>query len=53
MKLKSISETHKQEMKAMREEINSQFDLIMSIIRQNPKLSQIKPEALLRNSVIE
>jgi integrase len=48
-----IRAKHEQEMRAMREEINLQFHQIMSIIRQNPKLSQIKPEVLLRNNVTE
>jgi hypothetical protein len=33
-------------MKAMREEMNQQFSQIMSMIQQNPKLVQIKPEVL-------
>jgi hypothetical protein len=48
-----MQEQHKQDLKSNREEMNQQFIQIMSIIRQNPKLSQIKPEALLRSNIIE
>jgi hypothetical protein len=34
-------------MKAMREEMNQQFNQILSMIQQNPKLAQIKPEVLI------
>ena len=35
-------------MKAMREEMNQQFSQLMSIIQQNPRLAQIKPEVLVK-----
>jgi hypothetical protein len=35
-------------MKAIREEMNQQFNQIISMIQQNPKLAQIKPEALVK-----
>ena len=35
----------------MREEMNQQFSQIMSMIQQNPKLAQVKPEALLNRKV--
>ena len=37
---------HNQDMKAMREEMNQQFNQIMSIIQQNPQLAHTKPAAL-------
>ena len=37
---------HNQDMKAMREEKNQQFNQIMSIIQQNPQFAHIKPAAL-------
>jgi len=46
MRIKAIGEKYKQDMKAMREEMNQQFSQIMSMIQQNPKLVQIKPEVL-------
>jgi integrase/recombinase XerD len=45
-RIKGIEEKYKQDMKAMREEMNQQFSQIMSMIQQNPKLVQIKPEVL-------
>jgi len=35
-------------MKAMREEMNQQFSQLMSMIQQNPRLAQIKPEVLVK-----
>ncbi|PWU82111.1 MAG: hypothetical protein DLM72_03360 [Candidatus Nitrosopolaris wilkensis] len=46
MKLKTMEEKHKQEMKAMREEMNQQFKDIMMMVQKNPILSQVKSEAL-------
>jgi hypothetical protein len=53
LKLRNMQEQYERDLKSIREEMNQQFGQIMSIIRHNPKLSQIKPEVLLRNSVIE
>ncbi len=41
-----MEEKHKQEMKAMREEMNQQFKDIMMMVQKNPILSQVKSEAL-------
>jgi hypothetical protein len=46
-----MKEKHEQEMKAMREEMNQQFSQIMSMIQQNPKLAQVKPEILTKKKV--
>ena len=43
-----MKDKHQQEMASMREEMNKQFGQIMSIIQQNPKLAQVKPEALTK-----
>ena len=43
----SLEEKYQKEMKAMREEMNQQFNQIMSLIQQNPKLAYVKPEALV------
>ena len=43
-----IQQKHEQDMKAMREEMNQQFNQIMSMIQQNPKLAQIKQEVLAK-----
>ena len=42
---------HEQEMKSVREEMHNQFDQIMVMIQQNPKLANIKPEALVNKTV--
>jgi integrase len=42
---------HEQEMKSVREEMHKQFDQIMVMIQQNPKLANIKPEALVNKTV--
>ena len=46
-----MEEKHEQDMKAMREEMNQQFSQIVSMIQQNPKLAQIKPEALTTKTI--
>jgi integrase/recombinase XerD len=51
LKLKAMEEKHEQDMKAMREEMNQQFSQIVSMIQQNPKLAQIKPEALTTKTI--
>jgi len=47
IKLRMVEQKHELDMKAMREEMNQQFSQIISMIQQNPKLTQIKPEALI------
>jgi hypothetical protein len=42
----AMQQKHEQDMKTMREEMNQRFIQIMSVIQQNPKLAQIKPEIL-------
>ena len=46
LKLKVMEEKHKQDMDAIREEMNERFIQIMSVIQQNPKFTQIKPKVL-------
>ena len=42
----TMQQKYEQDMKVMREEMNQQFTQIMSMIQENPRLAQIKPEAL-------
>lgn len=49
--IQKIKDKPEQEMKSMREEMNQQFGKIMSIIQQNPKLAQVKPEALTKKKI--
>jgi integrase/recombinase XerD len=44
----AMQQKHEQDMKAMREEMNKQFNQIVTMIQQNPRLAQIKPEALVK-----
>jgi integrase/recombinase XerD len=46
MKIKALKDRHEQEIGTLREEMNQQFNQIMSLIQQNPRLSQVKPEVL-------
>jgi adenylosuccinate synthase len=48
----SMQQKHEQDMKAMREEMNQQFNQIMSMIQQNPQLANVKPELLTIKKVI-
>ncbi len=43
-----MQEKHEQDMKAVREEMNQQICQIMSMIQQNPRLAQIKPQVLAK-----
>jgi integrase/recombinase XerD len=51
LKLKAMEEKHRQDMNAMREEMNQQFKKIMSMVQKNPILSQVKPDALVRKEL--
>jgi hypothetical protein len=53
MKIQSLQEKYEQEMKSMREEMSQQFSRIMSMIQQNPKLAQVKPDALTNKKLAE
>lgn len=44
--MQAMKERYEQEIQAIREETNQRFSQIMSMIQHNPKLAQIKPEAL-------
>ena len=45
-----MKDKHEQEMKSMHDEMN-QLGQIISLIQQNPKLSQVKPEALVKKKL--
>jgi integrase/recombinase XerD len=51
--VKELKEKYEQDMNAIRYEMNQQFAQVMSLIRQNPQLAQIKPEALTRKKLEE
>lgn len=47
-KILRLEEKHKNEMREMRDHLDKQLGLVISMIQKNPKLAQIKPEALIR-----
>jgi hypothetical protein len=51
MRFKIIEEKHAQDMKALREDMNRQFNNIMTMVQKNPLLSQVKPDALARKKL--
>ena len=50
-KMQEMEQRYERNMKAIREEMNQQFTQILSMIQQNPKLAQIKPEVLANKSM--
>jgi hypothetical protein len=48
--IQKMKDKHEQEMKSMHDEMN-QLGQIISLIQQNPKLSQVKPEALVKKKL--
>jgi integrase len=51
LEVQRLQQKYEQDMKTMREEMNQQFNQIMSMIQQNPKLAQIKTEVLGRKKI--
>ena len=51
LKFSKLEEKHENDLKSIREEMNHQMGEIMSMIRYNPRLMQIKPEALIKKEV--
>jgi integrase/recombinase XerD len=49
---KYLKEKYSQDIMAIREEMNQQFTQIISMIQQNPILSQIKPKTLAKKELI-
>jgi integrase len=48
--LQAIKEKYEHEIQAIREETDQRFNQIMSMIRHNPKLARVKPEALMKKN---
>jgi hypothetical protein len=46
IRIKNLEQKYENDMKVLRNEMNNQFNQILSIIQQNPKLSYIKSEVL-------
>jgi hypothetical protein len=50
-KLEAMAEKYEQEIKNIRGEMDQQFSQIISMIQQNPKLAQVKPEILTKKKI--
>ena len=48
--MQAIKDKYELELEMIRDETNQKFNQIMSMIQQNPKLAQVKPEALISKS---
>jgi integrase/recombinase XerD len=46
-----MEQRYENNMKAIREEMNQQFNQIISMIQQNPKLARVKPEILAQKNI--
>jgi integrase/recombinase XerD len=46
--VQSLMEKQENDLKLLREDMNKQFSQVMEIIRENPKLANVKPEALTK-----
>ena len=51
MELENENRDLKLSITSIREEMNQQFTQIISMIQQNPKLAQIKPDALAKKKI--
>jgi hypothetical protein len=51
--VQNLKEKYEQGMQKMREEMHQNFSQIISLINQNPKLANIKPEVLSKKVMIE
>ena len=51
IEMRAIKEKYEQDIQAIREETNQRFSQIMSMIQHNPKLAQVKPEALVKKKI--
>ena len=45
--MQAMKQKYEHDIQRIREETNQRFNQIMSMIQHNPKLAQVKPEALL------
>ena len=48
--MQTMKDKYELELEMIRDETNQKFNQIMSMIQQNPKLAQVKPEALMSKS---
>ena len=48
--MQAMKQKYEQDIQAIREETNQRFNQIISMIQHNPKLTQVKPDALLKKN---
>ena len=51
MEMQTMKQKYEQDLQTMREETNQRFSQIMSMIQHNPKLTQVKPEILMKKNL--
>jgi integrase len=49
--MQAMKQKYEQDIQTIREETNQRFNQIMSMIQHNPKLTQVKPDALLKKNI--
>ena len=49
--LQLMKQKYDHDLQAMREETNARFSQIISMIRSNPRLAQVKPESLINKKI--
>lgn len=50
-KFNTLKQQQEQDVKSIREEMNERLNQILSMVQQNPKLAQVKPEALVKKQI--
>jgi integrase len=50
IEMQAMKQKYEQDIQIIREETNQRFSQIMSMIQHNPKLTQVKPDALLKKN---
>jgi hypothetical protein len=48
LEMQAMKQKYDQDLQAIREETNQRFNEIISMIQRNPKLTQVKPEILMK-----
>ena len=51
LEMQAMKQKYEQDLQAIREETNQRFSQIMSMIQHNPKLAQVKPEAMITKMI--
>jgi hypothetical protein len=49
--MQAMKQKYEHDIQTIREETNQRFNQIISMIQQNPKLAQVKPDALVKKKI--